>query len=284
MSRIDRKREIAKMKTICPSIHALPFPGSPGGASRKGRAIRAGFTLIELLVVIAIIAILASLLLPALSKAREQARSTLCKSNMKNIGNTWLMYADDYNGYMCLGAEPGGVGQWFNSRGAIGPMLGDNGVLNGVTYIMNDNKPIFACPSEAPHYKPVKNNGDCYKFVSYGYSTEVGPTNGDPPKRNTLIKIPDKLIVFTDGISARWGFQKSSPYTKPGMSDLGVPDTVLNPFTESMVGAWNNWAMRHNRAANISFADGHVGMSRDFTNDDGPNGSLCGLLSGNDSR
>jgi prepilin-type processing-associated H-X9-DG protein/prepilin-type N-terminal cleavage/methylation domain-containing protein len=242
------------------------------------------FTLIELLVVIAIIAILASLLLPALGKAREQARSTLCKSNLKNIGNAWLMYADDYNGFMCRGFEPGGIGKWFNSRGALGPMLGDNGTLNGSTYIMNDNKPIFACPSEAAYYKPVKNDGDCYKFVSYGYNTDVGPTNGDPPKRNTLIKIPYKLIVFTDGISSSWGFLKWSPYTKPGMPDIGVPSTVLDPWNEGGIGSWNNWAQRHNRAANIFFADGHVGMSRDFSNDDGPNGSLCGLLNGNDGR
>lgn len=69
-----------------------------------------GFTLIELLVVVAIISILAAMLLPALSRAREQARRAACMNNLKQIGLATLIYADDYDGFIPTGGNP----RWSN--------------------------------------------------------------------------------------------------------------------------------------------------------------------------
>ncbi len=66
-------------------------------------ARRRGFTLIELLVVIAIIAILAAILFPVFAKAREAARATQCKSNLRQIGSAFIMYAQDFDEMMVSG-------------------------------------------------------------------------------------------------------------------------------------------------------------------------------------
>ena len=90
----------------------------------------ARFTLIELLVVIAIIAILAAILLPALQASRERAKETNCLSNMRQLGQIYMFYNEDYRGYLPCLDNAGGAG----ARNSQGETISAKNWLNDLVY------------------------------------------------------------------------------------------------------------------------------------------------------
>ena len=126
---------------------------------------RRGFTLIELLVVIAIIALLMAILMPALNRARELGRRSVCMGNLKQLVFAWVMYADDNGGDLVNGIAGNHRTTTVNNidyeeRAWVGPVdssaiqrTQQNEIKNGALYEYCKNPKVFKCPAgQVGHY------------------------------------------------------------------------------------------------------------------------------------
>lgn len=212
------------------------------------RSLRRAFSLVELLVVIAVVGILGALLLPALSQGKAAARRIQCVDNLRQLGLATQMYWDeneDFTFRYQIGATNGGRLYWFGwiKPGAEGQREFDP--TQGALYPFLQSSGVEICPS-------LDYNNALYKYKArgaaygYGYNLNLGESSINISR----ISQPSDTVLMADAAQ---------------VNDFQAPASPDNPMVEEFYyvdaddgGGYPNAHFRHQKQANVLFADGHV--------------------------
>jgi len=238
-----------------------------------------GFTLIELLVVIAIIAVLMAILMPALSRVREQGKRIVCEHNLKQLTFTWVMYSDDnddkiVNGaggfhYTQTGMTNNGSASGIIERAWVGRGWGQNWDNQNVANTQMTEEQQKQAIREGALW-PVCSDYDIYKcptgrlneFVTYAV---VDAMNGLHRSGTTSkgghhpFAVGKRIGKTTLWIKRRTEISSPAPAKRMVYIDEGAmtPDSFAVNYTPGPW--WDDPPIRHGDGTTVSWADGHAG-------------------------
>lgn len=239
---------------------------------------RQAFTLVELLVVIGICAVLIALLLPALGRARESARAVKCMSNLRQIGLSYTLYANNHSGWFPVSkVDPNYYGNKVYFRGLYSDEWTRQDGFGSAASVTNYHRPaptmlapryvspeVFFCPSNMPiaanhtdtiYWRKMAEFLDDGSMSASQWNTKTGFNPAWPGNRNIGYTMPPRGGARSNGILTMIGaLRTSEPPIAPVAADLSLTIGGGLDYTSS-----TNWKRgRHLGGYNVARADGSV--------------------------